>query len=121
MLILDEPRASDWWVTALWVASLLAAIIVAAVWLPWWVAVAIVVVGLPLLVWWHARSFGYRCAECGAEFTVSAVEDAMAMSWFTSHGAAKRVHCPSCGTRAFMRVLVVRRTSSRTDSSHGGA
>jgi DNA-directed RNA polymerase subunit RPC12/RpoP len=107
VLTLREPTARDWWATAGRVA-LFVALLVAAFALRWWWAAAVVLVlGLALLVRWHASSFGYRCPNCGAEFRATAAADLVGLNWPRSGHPAKWLRCPRCGRRSLIRVLAV--------------
>jgi DNA-directed RNA polymerase subunit RPC12/RpoP len=86
-----------------------ATVVASAFVLPGWAPLVVGVVGLVLLIRWHARTFGHRCPSCGAEFVLRPLQDALAFNGVSQGHAARRVRCPSCGERRFMRVLVVRR------------
>jgi len=65
------------------------------------ISVPIMVGMLAILVRWHARTFGYRCAKCGHEFTIGAWTD-----FFSPHYPSKKfLRCPSCGKRSWADVL----------------
>ncbi len=72
-----------------------------AIWL------ALIIVGIYLLVRWHAGSFGYRCRKCGCEFHLSVLKD-----FITPHGLGnggwKFLKCPKC--RRWSRATVLQRT-----------
>jgi hypothetical protein len=54
-----------------------------------------------LLVRWHARSFQYRCPQCGNVFQLSTMGDAISPNLLD----VKLVRCPSCGTRSQLPPL----------------
>jgi hypothetical protein len=74
----QRPVGRDWQVTGLLVAAYALALALGAVvllperWLIW---AGVVVLGLALLVGWHAHRFAYRCTQCGTVFSVSALAD----------------------------------------------
>ncbi len=110
------PSSRDWRVTVLLVSVYVLAIAFAAVALlpEWWLAWAVVVVlGLALLVGWHARRFAYECRRCGAEFTIPALVDLVSPQGIDrgQDGAIrgwKLLRCPAC--HAWSRATVVRPT-----------
>lgn len=61
--------------------------------------------GLSLLVWWHSRSVGYRCANCGHEFEISILTDLISPHGM-SNGGWQYVKCPHCGQRTRAKILV---------------
>lgn len=67
---------------------------------PLWFAGAAVVV-LAALVVWHSRAFGYRCDNCGAEFSATPVQDFLAPHF----GEKKYLRCPGCGRKEWARVI----------------
>lgn len=69
--------------------------------------IALVVVGLLLLVRWHARTFAYRCGHCDNEFQVSPWTDFVSPHWPTREGGWKWLRCPRCGRRT--RATIVTR------------
>lgn len=107
---LGEPRLGDWGRTVGRIAILGGATALAALTLPPWVPILVGVVGTAHLIRWHARTFGYRCPGCGTAFVIGPLANALSLSGFSQGRITQRVRCPTCGTRRFMRVLVVRRT-----------
>ena len=103
-----EPTGRDWTVTAALLAIFVAALAVGIAYLAAWGVVAVAVTGLGVLVWWHARRFGYRCPNCGAEFTVGPLADLVSPSVLKTRRPAKQLKCPACGQRALMTVGVRR-------------
>lgn len=60
-----------------------------------------VVVVLGCLVIWHSSRFGYRCPNCGNEFSVAPVEDFLAL-----HTAeTKFLTCPGCKRKDWAKVI----------------
>jgi len=80
-----------------------------------WIVVlfVVVVIGLPLLVLWHARTFGYRCRSCGNEFEISVLVDFISPHGLGFGGSWKLLRCPKC--RRWTRAFVVRKSEIRRD------
>ena len=72
----------------------------------WYVWIALAVVGLMILVSWHARVTAYHCPICSYEFEISVLTD-----FFSPHGvdnncAWKYLKCPNCSNTSRMEILV---------------
>lgn len=80
-----------------------------------WIVVlfVVVVIGLPLLVLWHARTFGYRCRSCGNEFEISVPADFISPHGLGFGGSWKLLRCPKC--RRWTRAFVVRKSEMRKE------
>jgi DNA-directed RNA polymerase subunit RPC12/RpoP len=75
-----------------------------------WVLWVVLVVGsLLLLVSWHARTFAYRCRNCGHEFEISPWVDLISPHGLGKEGGWKYLRCPRCGQRT--RATVIPRRS----------
>jgi DNA-directed RNA polymerase subunit RPC12/RpoP len=61
--------------------------------------------GLFLLVSWHARTFAYRCAECGHEFEIPAWKDLVSPHGVNKNGGWKYLRCPGCGHWMKARII----------------
>ncbi len=68
--------------------------------------IVILAVGLVLLVRWHARYTGYRCARCSHEFEISTLTDVVSPQGTGPGGSWKYLRCPRCDRRSRARVLV---------------
>jgi predicted RNA-binding Zn-ribbon protein involved in translation (DUF1610 family) len=66
--------------------------------------VLIVLVGIALLVIWHAKNFAYLCPKCGQVFEVSAWEDLFG----PNGGSKKYVRCPECRRQAWAEILKIK-------------
>ena len=62
--------------------------------------------GLLLLVGSHARTFAYRCRNCGQQFDISLRMDLAGPQWPTKEGAWKYLRCPKCGQRSRATVII---------------
>ncbi len=105
-----EVSGRDWLATLLVLGLYVSALILGLLFLLpafWYVWILLPVAGLPFLVRWHHRNFGYRCAACGHEFEISAWVD-----FISPHGIGgggwKWLECPGCGRRT--RATVLRKT-----------
>ena len=80
-----------------------------------WIVVlfVVVVIGLPLLVLWHARAFGYRCRSCGNEFEISVLVDFISPHGPGRDGGWNLLRCPKCGR--WTRAFVVRKSEMRKE------
>ena len=65
----------------------------------------VVLGGLFLLVNWHARTFAYRCVECGNVFEITLWKDLVSPHGVGKKGGWKYLRCPSCGRRMKARVI----------------
>ena len=66
----------------------------------------LVVLGvLFILVNWHARTFAYRCADCGFEFEISIWSDLISPHGVDKKGGWKYLRCPDCGRWMKARLL----------------
>jgi DNA-directed RNA polymerase subunit RPC12/RpoP len=66
----------------------------------------ILVIGcLLFLVRWHSRTFGYRCANCDEDFSISMWRDLFSFQGFNKQGSWKYLKCPNCGQRTTAREL----------------
>lgn len=61
--------------------------------------------GLWLLVGWHARTYAYRCRNCGHEFEISPWTDLISPHGLGKEGGWKYLRCPKCGQRT--RAMVI--------------
>ncbi len=77
------------------------------------VLLVIVVIGLLLLVGWHARTFAYRCRNCGHEFAISPLTDLVSPHGPGRGGGWKLLRCPKCGR--WTRAFVIRKSEMRRD------
>lgn len=73
------------------------------------VVLVVLVGGLPFLVVWHARTFAYRCRNCGHEFEISPWVDLISPHGLGKEGGWKYLRCPKCGQRT--RAAVIPRRS----------
>ena len=64
----------------------------------------IVVGGAFLLIRWHARNTAYRCRNCGHEFEISILTDAMSLHG-SGGGGWQYLRCPRCGKRTRTEIL----------------
>ena len=66
----------------------------------------IVFVGVVLLVNWHAKTFKYKCKECGNEFEVSALKDFISPHGVNRNGSGwKYLKCPKCKKRSRVNII----------------
>lgn len=77
--------------------------------IPEFVVLVVLVGGLPFLVVWHARTFAYRCRNCGHEFEISPWVDLISPHGLGKEGGWKYLRCPKCGQRT--RAAVIPRRS----------
>ena len=100
-----DPEPLDWLRTGVVIAAACTAVVGMGAWLGG-IYPALVIAGaaavLILLVRWHAANTGYRCADCGHEFAISAWADFLSPHMLTT----KYVKCPHCGRRSWMAALV---------------
>ena len=61
--------------------------------------------GLFLLASWHARTFAYRCAECGLEYEISVWKNLVSPHGVDKKGGWKYLRCPSCGHWVKARII----------------
>jgi len=66
---------------------------------------AIVLISLFVLVNWHARTFAYRCADCGHIFEISMWKDLISPHGIDKKGGWKYLHCPECSRWMKARLL----------------
>ena len=64
----------------------------------------IVVGGAFLLIRWYARNTAYRCRNCGHEFEISILTDAISLHG-SGGGGWKYLRCPRCGKRTKTEIL----------------
>ena len=77
------------------------------------IAGLVVVAGaLFLLVGWHARTFAYRCRNCGNEFAISTLKDFISPHAWWFDGGWKLLRCPRC--HRWTRAIVIRRSAMST-------
>jgi len=57
----------------------------------------LVLVCLFVMVNWHARTFAYRCADCGRAFEISIWKDLFSPHGIDTKGGWKYLRCPECG------------------------
>ncbi|RJX29321.1 MAG: hypothetical protein C4554_00805 [Dethiobacter sp.] len=67
-----------------------------------WMLLAII--GLILLVRWHARCFSYRCSDCGHIFHISPLGDFLSLQGVT-RGGWKYLRCPHCRKKIKAQVI----------------
>ncbi|MFA5867828.1 MAG: hypothetical protein WC891_07720 [Actinomycetota bacterium] len=108
MVKLREPNKSDAIQTFILVGIFLVGIIaiLAMSWPENMLTGGILVAGcLLLLVRWHARTFGYRCANCDEDFEISMLKDLFSFQGVNKSGSWKYLKCPNCGQRTTAREL----------------
>ena len=70
------------------------------------IVVLAAVVVLLLFVWWHARTFAYRCRSCDNEFEIAVLTDLVSPHGIGLKGDGwKLLHCPRCGRWTRARVV----------------
>lgn len=69
----------------------------------------LVVGSLSLLVGWHARTFAYRCRNCGHEFEISPWTDLISPHGPSKEGGWKYLRCPKCRQRTRATVITKER------------
>lgn len=108
MVKLREPNKSDAILTMVLVAVFIIGI-VAILYMSWpkdILAGCILVAGcLLLLIRWHSRTFGYRCANCDEDFEISMLKDLFSFQGVNKQGSWKYLKCPNCGLRTTAREL----------------
>jgi DNA-directed RNA polymerase subunit RPC12/RpoP len=109
-----EPSSRDWKTTILYIAVFVAVLAICGLFLLSWKGpvgfilwCVIALTSLLLLVNWHARTFGYRCGNCGYEFQVSTLVDLVSPHGWTE-GGWKLLRCPRCGRWTRAEVLTKR-------------
>ncbi len=111
----DEP---GWAGTFVRLAALVVAMAAGFVITPW-LGIAVAVLGLALLVHWHARAVAYRCPRCGNVFAIPTRIDLV-----SPHGASRRdgrwvgwklLRCPRC--RRWSRAGAMQAEARDTDAS----
>lgn len=116
MPIQVETTRKDWIRTISYSAIYCVAVVLGAIFLIhsyWYLWIFIFVVGLILLVRWHAKVSVYRCPNCGNEFQISTITDLISPQGVgrTEDGKFygwKYLKCP-CGNR--MRAVLVKMKS----------
>jgi len=103
-----EVTKKDWYQTALILLIFITTLgLSSVILLPgyWYFWLLIVVVGVALLVAWHAKNFAYCCPGCGEVFEISALED-----FLGPNGVNKKyLKCPKCGKRAWAEILRIKK------------
>ena len=106
-----KPTRSDWRRTAVCLGIYVAAIGAGAFFLmPTGPAGALawavlVIGGAFVLVRWDAKSTAYRCRNCGHEFEISILTDAISPHG-PGGGGWKYLRCPRCGKRTRTEILL---------------
>lgn len=98
----------DWLKAIFYAATYLAALVLSGVYLflsYWYVWVSIALVGLLLIVSWHAKISTYHCPKCEHEFRVSVLIDFISAHGVDNTGGWKYLKCPICSNRSRMRIL----------------
>lgn len=115
----ESTGQAGWGGTLVRIAALIVVMVAGFVIEPWF-GVAITVIGLVLLVRWHARAFAYRCPHCGHVFTIPAWLDVV-----SPHGVSRRdghwvgwklLRCPRC--RRWSRAATVSRQVTPASGRH---
>jgi DNA-directed RNA polymerase subunit RPC12/RpoP len=63
--------------------------------------IGIALIGLYLLVDWHAKNSAYICKNCGHKFTLTTGEDFVSPQGLN----AKYARCPQCRQRTWAQVI----------------
>ncbi len=108
MVKLREPNKSDAIQTMILVAIFIAGIgaILYMTWPKDILAGGLLIAGcLLLLVRWHSRTFGYRCANCDFDFEIGTLKDLFSFQGVNKQGSWKYLKCPNCGQRTPAREL----------------
>lgn len=99
-----EPTGRDSLNVLLFIVAYAAAVVGGAfLFLPglWYLWALTIIVGLYLLLLWQTAAFGYRCSNCGNEFTIGMAANFTAVNAFSR----RYVRCPACGKRSWADVL----------------
>lgn len=97
-----------------YVSLFVALIVIGAIFLIpdyWYILLILLIIGLFILVKWHARTFAYRCSRCGHKFEISAFVD-----FISPHGPGsdgwKYLRCPKC--KKMSKAIIIRKQISKT-------
>jgi len=104
-----EPRRKDWVKSLFYIAIYIAVLGFSSFYLLlsyWFVWAMLVIGGLLILLYWHARNTGYHCQKCGCEFEISMLTDFLSHHGVDKEGAWMYLNCPKCSTRSRMRILL---------------
>ena len=75
-------------------------------------------VGVALLVFWHARTYAYCCRRCGNEFAISAALNFVCPHGLWFEGGWKLLRCPRC--HRWTRARVIRKSAMSKDGPASG-
>lgn len=64
---------------------------------------------LLILIYWHTRSFAYRCPKCGNEFEISMLKNLISPHWPGRGGGWKLLRCPECRSWSAAKILRISR------------
>jgi hypothetical protein len=76
------------------------------------IGLVVAAVALLLIVGWHARTFAYRCRNCGDEFAISPLKDFWSPHGWWFDGGWKLLGCPRC--HRWTRASVIRKSAMST-------
>jgi len=67
--------------------------------------IILVIVGLFLLIRWHAKNTAYICPKCGYKFMISTFEDFISPNILWDK---KLLKCPKCKTKSLCKAISVK-------------
>ena len=103
-----ETTKRDWYRTSLILLLFIAITALSSVFLLpdyWYLWLLVIIIGILLLVVWHAKNFAYRCPACGEFFEVSTLENFLGPNCLNK----KYLKCPRCGKRGWAKILKIKR------------
>lgn len=77
-----------------------------------YVSAVFFVLSLFQLVAWHSYHFGYRCGNCGNEFSIGVLKDFISPQGAGKRGGWKLLRCPRCGKITKAHVLAIERSAN---------
>jgi DNA-directed RNA polymerase subunit RPC12/RpoP len=102
MTLYKATSKSDWLKTAVFITLFVIVLAGGAFLLMptyWYVWALLVGGGIFLLVWWHTKTFAYRCRHCGHEFEISLLVNFISPHGIDTKGGWKYLKCPACRRR----------------------